>query len=78
MLRISEFILNLVLNSAWQVTVIFVIAAFASWLLRNGPARYRHTLWLIALVGSLVQLGSFSCAVREACGAGNCGRSSGN
>ena len=54
MLRISEFILNLVLNSAWQVTAIFVIAAFASWFLRNGPARYRHTLWLIALVGSLV------------------------
>jgi HEAT repeat protein/beta-lactamase regulating signal transducer with metallopeptidase domain len=54
MLRISEFILNFVLNSAWQVAAIFVIAAVASWLLRNGPARYRHTLWIIALVAALV------------------------
>jgi bla regulator protein blaR1 len=54
MLRISEFILNFVLNSAWQVTAIFLVAAVASWLLRNGPARFRHTLWVIALVASLV------------------------
>ncbi len=54
MLRISELVLNFVLNSAWQVTAIFVIAAFASWLLRNGPARYRHTLWIIALVAALI------------------------
>ena len=53
MLRVSEFILNFVLNSAWQVTAIFLVAAVASWLLRNGPARYRHTLWVIALVASL-------------------------
>ena len=54
MLRISEFILNFVLNAGWQVTAISVIAALASWLLRNGPARYRHALWMIALVASLV------------------------
>jgi len=54
MLRISEFILNFVLNSAWQVTAIFVVAAVASWLLRNGTARYRHTLWIIVLVASLL------------------------
>jgi beta-lactamase regulating signal transducer with metallopeptidase domain/HEAT repeat protein len=54
MLRTSEFILNFVLNSAWQVTAIFVIAVLASWLLRNGPARYRYALWVIALVASLV------------------------
>lgn len=54
MLRISEFILNFVLNSAWQVTAIFVVAAVAAWLLRNGPARYRHVLWMIALVVCLV------------------------
>ncbi|HEU4932038.1 MAG TPA: hypothetical protein VFT48_08145, partial [Pyrinomonadaceae bacterium] len=54
MLRLSEFILNFVLNSAWQVTAIFVVAAMASWLLRNGPARYRHVLWVIALVACLV------------------------
>jgi HEAT repeat protein/Zn-dependent protease with chaperone function len=54
MLRTSEFILNFVLNSAWQVTAIFVVAVLASWLLRNGPPSYRHTLWVIALVASLV------------------------
>ena len=54
MLRISEFILNFVLNSAWQVAVIVVIAALAAWLLRNGPARHRHTLWITVLVVSLV------------------------
>src|ERR1044071_7947053 len=52
--RISEFILNFVLNSIWQVTAIFVVAAVASWLLRNGPARYWHTLWIIAPVASFV------------------------
>ena len=54
MLRTSEFILNFVLNAAWQMTAIFLVAALASWMLRNGPARYRHTLWVIALVASLV------------------------
>ena len=54
MLRISEFILNFVLNSVWQVTAIFVVAAVTAWLLKNGPARYRHVLWMIALVACLV------------------------
>src|SRR5678816_2779456 len=53
MLRTSEFILNFVLNSCWQVAAIVVVAALASWLLRNGPARYRHVLWIVALVVSL-------------------------
>jgi len=54
MLRISEFILSFVLNSAWQVAAIFVVAALALWLMRNGPARYRHALWVIALLSCLV------------------------
>jgi beta-lactamase regulating signal transducer with metallopeptidase domain len=54
MLRISEFILNFLLNSAWQGAAIFAVAALASWMLRNGPARYRHTLWMIALIACLV------------------------
>jgi len=54
MLRISQFTLNFVVNSAWQVTIIFVVAAVAAWLVRNGPARYRHTLWVIALIACLV------------------------
>ncbi|HEY4424420.1 MAG TPA: M56 family metallopeptidase [Pyrinomonadaceae bacterium] len=54
MLRTSEFILNFVLNSCWQIAAIVAVAALASWLLRNGPARYRHVLWIVALVGCLI------------------------
>jgi len=54
MLRTSEFILNFVLNSCWQIAAIVAVAFLVSWLLRNGPARYRHVLWIVALVGSLI------------------------
>ena len=53
MLRTSEFILNFVLNSCWQIAAIAAIALLASRLLKNGPARYRHALWIFALVMSL-------------------------
>lgn len=53
MLRTSEFILNFVLNSCWQIAAIFALAALASLLLKNAPARYRHALWIFALVVSL-------------------------
>lgn len=53
-MRISEFILNFVLNSAWQIVAIFVVATLVSWLLRNGPARYRHMLWVVVMLASLV------------------------
>jgi hypothetical protein len=53
-MRISEFIINFVLNSAWQIVAIFAVASLVSWLLRNGPARYRHTLWVVAMLASLV------------------------
>ena len=48
----SELIFNFALNAAWQIAVIFAVAAFAAWLLKNGPARYRHTLWVVALIAS--------------------------
>src|SRR5215203_988306 len=54
MLRASEFILNFILNSVWQIAVIFALAALISWLLRSGPSRYRHTLWIVALVAALL------------------------
>ncbi len=50
----SELIFNFVLNACWQIAAIFAVAALASWLLRNGPARYRHTLWIVALIACLV------------------------
>ena len=54
MLRTSEFVLNFILNSFWQGAVIFAIAAAGAWLLRNAAARYRHTLWIVALAACLV------------------------
>jgi beta-lactamase regulating signal transducer with metallopeptidase domain len=53
-MRIDEFILNFVLNSAWQIAGIFVVATLVSWLLRNGPARYRHTMWVVVMLASLI------------------------
>jgi bla regulator protein blaR1 len=54
MVRISEFILSFILNSSWQIAAILVVAAIGSWLLRNGPARYRHVLWVAALATCLI------------------------
>jgi len=54
MLRTSEFVLNFILNSCWQIAVIFAVAAIGAWLLRNGPARYRHALWIVTLTACLV------------------------
>lgn len=53
-MRINEFILNFVFNAAWQIAAIFVIATLVSWVLRNGPTHYRHTLWVVAMVVSLL------------------------
>ena len=53
-MAINEFILNFVLNSAWQVAAIFVVATLVSRLLGNGPARYRHILWVVAMIATLV------------------------
>jgi beta-lactamase regulating signal transducer with metallopeptidase domain len=54
MLRISEFILSFVLNAAWQIVAITTVAALGSLLLKNSPARFRHTLWIFALVACFV------------------------
>lgn len=54
MIRASEFILSFVLNSCWQMAGIFAVAAVGSWLLKNGPARYRHALWVVALAACLL------------------------
>lgn len=54
MLRTSEFILNFVLNSCWQIGAIFAVTALASRLIKNGPARYGHALWVFALIACLV------------------------
>lgn len=54
MLRSSEFILNFVLNSCWQIAAVFAVAWIGSRLLKSGPARYRHALWVVALLACFV------------------------
>lgn len=49
MTSVSEFVLNYVVNATWQIAVITLVAALGSVLLKHGPSRYRHVLWLAAL-----------------------------
>ena len=53
MTRISEFVLNFLLNATWQILAITMVASLGSRLLKNGPARYRHSLWVAALLLSV-------------------------
>ena len=46
---VSGFVLNYVVNATWQIAAIALVASVGSVLIRNGPARYRHVLWLAAL-----------------------------
>ena len=50
MIRISEVLLSFVLNSAWQIVPIAAVAAVGARLLKNAPARFRHALWIAALI----------------------------
>ena len=53
---VSGFVLNYVVNATWQIAAIALVASVGSLLLRNGPARYRHVLWLAALALCVVVL----------------------
>ncbi len=46
---VSRLLLTFLLNALWQVTLVAGTAALGAWMLRNGPARYRHRLWAMAL-----------------------------
>ena len=54
MLRISEFLLNFVVNAAWQSALILVVGSLGARFLRNAPARYRHVVWITALGFSFI------------------------
>ena len=53
MIRISELVLNFLLNAAWQIVAVALIAWISGSLLRNAAARYRHALWVAALFVSV-------------------------
>ena len=49
--RISQLLLTFLLNACWQVALIAAVGALCAWLLRDWPARYRHWLWVVTLIG---------------------------
>ena len=51
--KISGLVAGFLLNSAWQIIVIALVAWACSLALRNAAARYHHALWVAALVLSL-------------------------
>ena len=57
--------LTFLLNALWQVAAVAAAAALGDRLLRRGPARYRHALWLGATLASLL-LPVWSLVPREA------------
>jgi len=46
---LSLLVLSFLLNALWQVALVAGVATLGAWMLRNGPARYRHALWAVAL-----------------------------
>lgn len=49
-----QLVTTFILNAAWQVALVTALAFVGGWLLRNTSARYRHALWIVALVISVV------------------------
>jgi beta-lactamase regulating signal transducer with metallopeptidase domain/uncharacterized membrane protein YkoI len=49
----SQLLLTFLLNACWQIALVAALASFSSWLLRNSAARYRHWIWVAALLLSV-------------------------
>lgn len=49
-MRIEVFLLN----ALWQVPAVVLAASLGERLLRRGPARFRHALWLVALASCVL------------------------
>src|ERR1051326_5082997 len=50
MARVSDGLLLFLANAAWQVAFVGLLAAAIDRLLRTATARYRHLLWVAALI----------------------------
>ena len=57
----SQLLLTFLLNASWQIVLVAAFALLCDWLLRGTAARYRHGLWVVALLLSLA-LPALSCA----------------
>jgi len=53
MRTISQLLLTFLLNSVWQIALIASLASISAWLLRESAARYRHWIWVAALLLSV-------------------------
>jgi beta-lactamase regulating signal transducer with metallopeptidase domain/uncharacterized membrane protein YkoI len=62
--RIATWVIVFLLNAAWQAVIVAVMASAADRLLRKAPVRYRHLLWVAALVAAIAI--SFGSALRVA------------
>jgi len=49
----AQLLLTFLLNASWQVALVAAFAAVCDWLLRGTAPRYRHGLWIAALVLAL-------------------------
>jgi TonB family protein len=58
---VSQLLLTFLLNASWQIALVAAFALLGDWLLRGTAARYRHWLWVGALLLSLA-LPALSCA----------------
>lgn len=54
MKSVEGLVLTFLGNALWQIPVILAVAAVGARLLRRGPARYRHALWVGALAASVL------------------------
>src|SRR5882724_5992015 len=50
MRTISQLLLTFLINASWQIPLIAALATLCAWLLRHSGARYRHMLWVGALL----------------------------
>ena len=53
MKTLIQLLLTFLVNASWQIILIATAAALCGWLLRDTAARYRHALWICALLLSL-------------------------
>ena len=49
----SQILLTFLLNACWQVALVAALASLSAWLFRNSAARYRHWIWVAALLLSV-------------------------
>jgi len=54
MRTLSQLLLTFLLNACWQIPLIAALASFCGWLLRRSASRYRHILWVAALLLSFM------------------------